>query len=330
MSSSLQTILLKRSSVANKQPQTTDLQLGELALNTHDGRLFWKYNSGSLDIISEAVTKAYTQATYVAQNPTISPGTATKISYSSNGLVIGGTTLTVSDLPSIPWSQITAGSTPNTLNGYGISDAQPALGFIPVQQGYGTYPSSNVVYVGFNNNTNQLTVKVNSGDFGSTWPINISGTSGSSIPAGAVMYFALQSPYVAPPGWLLANGAALNISTYSNLYAALGTQFNVSGTASTQFNVPDLRGVFIRGYDNGAGLDPGRVFGSYQADMFASHNHLTPTTNGVAQSPPREVAGNSGDGYDYVDSAGPSAPVSTTGGVETRPKNVALLACIKY
>ena len=75
-----------------------------------------------------------------------------------------------------------------------------------------------------------------------------------------------------PPGWILANGAAISRTTYSDLYAKIGTWFG-AGDGSSTFNVPDLRGVVVRGYDDGRGLDPGRVFGWFQDDAFQGHEH---------------------------------------------------------
>ena len=59
------------------------------------------------------------------------------------------------------------------------------------------------------------------------------------------------------------DGRALSKTTYSNLYALIGTTYG--GTeAGTTFNIPDKRGVVTRGWDHGRGLDPSRTFGSYQ------------------------------------------------------------------
>ena len=84
------------------------------------------------------------------------------------------------------------------------------------------------------------------------------------IPSGAVMYFAGQT---APTGWLKANGAAVSRTTYAALFAAIGTTYGAGDGRST-FNLPDLRGEFIRGWDDGRGVDTGRVFGSAQGDAI--------------------------------------------------------------
>jgi microcystin-dependent protein len=134
---------------------------------------------------------------------------------------------------------------------------------------------------------------------------------------GTIIFHAKNTP---PAGYLKANGAAVSRATYADLFAEIGTTFG-SGDGVNTFNLPDLRGVFVRGWDDGRGYDSGRAFGSYQADEFKSHTHLSYSSPGTGQ------------GYTGVNSVQQSAgseATSTTGGSETRPKNVALLACIKY
>jgi microcystin-dependent protein len=75
-----------------------------------------------------------------------------------------------------------------------------------------------------------------------------------------------------PTGSLLCNGQAVNRTTYASLFALIGTSYG-SGDGSTTFNVPDLRGVTLRGLDESRGLDPSRGLGTYQADAYASHAH---------------------------------------------------------
>jgi microcystin-dependent protein len=149
--------------------------------------------------------------------------------------------------------------------------------------------------------------------------LEIAGVSTTGVPSGAVMTFAMNA---APTGWLKANGAAVSRTTYAALFSAIGTTFGV-GNGSTTFNLPDLRGEFMRGWDDGRGVDTGRVFGSAQADEFKSHTHTVPTnTNNFSASSGRVVNGANMPGTDPVTSA--------TGGTETRPRNIALLACIKF
>lgn len=139
----------------------------------------------------------------------------------------------------------------------------------------------------------------------------------SAIEPGMIGFTAEQNP---PAGWLERNGAAISRTAYAALFAKIGTTFG-AGNGTTTFNLPDARGTFDRGWDHGRGYDPGRAFGSYQADMFASHSHTIYSTGsgGGASSP---AIGNG---------QWPTAsPTSVEGGSETRPKNVAFLPIIKY
>lgn len=136
----------------------------------------------------------------------------------------------------------------------------------------------------------------------------------AATPSGAVMAFAMNS---APTGWLKCNGAAVSRTTYANLFAAIGTTFG-AGDGSTTFNVPELRGEFVRGWDDGRGIDSGRSFGSYQADELKSHTHgIRYGSTGASTYSADPDDGNS------------IAQTEATGGSETRPRNVALLYCIK-
>lgn len=141
---------------------------------------------------------------------------------------------------------------------------------------------------------------------------------------GEVSYFAMQN---APSGWLKANGAEVSRSTYADLFAAIGTRFG-AGNGSTTFNLPDLRGEFIRGWDDGRGVDAGRSFGSFQADEFRSHNHpLIGNDRGTIGS---QLFASGLYQDDAERAASDPDSIGYRGGDETRPRNVALLACIKY
>jgi microcystin-dependent protein len=145
--------------------------------------------------------------------------------------------------------------------------------------------------------------------------------AGGGVPAGSIIYHAANT---APTGFIKANGAAVSRSTYSDLFTAIGTTFGV-GDGSSTFNVPDLRGEFLRGWDDSRGIDTGRIFGSAQADELKSHNHsinvrYSATFNGG------HVSANSLGG----NSQNLGSSIASTGGSETRPRNIALLACIKY
>lgn len=86
-----------------------------------------------------------------------------------------------------------------------------------------------------------------------------------TTPPGAVMPFATDkqpSRY-----WLYCDGRAVSRTTYSSLFAVIGTTYG-AGNGSTTFNLPDYRGAFIRGLDSGRGLDGGRRLGTLQGDAI--------------------------------------------------------------
>lgn len=144
----------------------------------------------------------------------------------------------------------------------------------------------------------------------------------TGIPSGTVAHFAMSS---APTGWVKANGSALSRTAYADLFSAIGTTFG-AGDGSTTFNVPDLRGEFLRGLDDGRGIDLGRTLGSAQENTIQSHNHpiVTVGTPGSGSSTGMSSISN-GSLVGTV-----TMYISANGSSETRPRNVSLLACIKY
>lgn len=86
---------------------------------------------------------------------------------------------------------------------------------------------------------------------------------------GMVAAFAMSW---APAGWLKCNGAAVSRTTYARLFSWLGTLYG-AGDGSTTFNLPDMRGLFPRAWDDGRGMDPGRALGVYQDISLQSHAH---------------------------------------------------------
>lgn len=147
-----------------------------------------------------------------------------------------------------------------------------------------------------------------------------------AVPSGAVQYFAMNTP---PTGWLKANGAAISRTTYSALFDAIGTTFG-AGDGSTTFDLPDLRGEFLRGWDDGRGVDSGRSFGTAQGDAFQQHTHPVPSTGNYyyheGSSTALHTTGGNTLRAGQIAAPGASGRTST----ETRPRNVALLACIKF
>ena len=153
----------------------------------------------------------------------------------------------------------------------------------------------------------------------------------SVAPTGSIIMF---GGTIAPSGWLICDGSSYPQATYSNLYAVIGSAY---GTSGSNFNVPDFRGIFPRGVDNGAGNDPdttsrtaqntggntGDNVGSLQTDAFTTHNHAL-------------SLGWDGNGGPYInyftgDDTSSAAPGTSTAGTssETRPINLYVNFIIK-
>ena len=161
------------------------------------------------------------------------------------------------------------------------------------------------------------------------------------VPSGTVLYFAGQT---APAGWLKANGAAVSRTAYAALFAAIGTTYGV-GDGRNTFNLPDLRGEFIRGWDDGRGVDTPRLMGSAQVDAVRQHYHgigyISPNNDDGAfvvrnwtTAEQQNLQFINGNGNSAIRTLSASSNLGTTNAIddaagETRPRNVALLAIIK-
>jgi hypothetical protein len=233
-------------------------------------------------------------------------------------------------------SAIDIGSSSNAYGRKFVSATDPALS-ASVCDGdiwYDTTNASGSTVLGSVGSANQIIYKDSSNTATGSNNLTFDGTnlsvngsvisSSSGVPTGAVFHFAAST---APAGYLKANGNTVpnGVGTvqgvtadFSALYAILGSTYGSAG------KLPDLRGQFIRTWaDDGTTYDSGRTFGSTQDDDFKSHSHsyTYSNLNNVKRYPFSSGDTNSGGGTTSTDSQG---------GTETRPRNIALLACIKY
>jgi len=179
----------------------------------------------------------------------------------------------------------------------------------------------------------------------------------AGVPSGAVFCIAVAS---VPSGYLECNGAAVSRTTFAALFAVIGEEYG-AGNGSSTFNVPDLRGEFIRGFDNGRGVDNNRSIASSQSDQNDSHTHsfsattsnksltgevkkiaetfagsgeatgvFTKTSSIVAGATPSRVD-SSPSGSFSMDASHTHTLSGSTGsqGGEARPRNIAMMYVIK-
>ncbi len=185
---------------------------------------------------------------------------------------------------------------------------------------------------------------------------NLSFSIVQGVPSGAVFCIAVAS---VPSGYLECNGQSVSRTTFAALFAVIGTQYGNQN--STTFRVPDLRGEFIRGFDNGRGVDNNRNIGSNQGSQHPQHNHAVSASSSSSVNDSghnhRVRVGTSGSGGGNVsdrDSQSPGNFVSnqienattgisvststsisqsnrggTSNSSETRPRNIAMMYVIK-
>lgn len=167
-------------------------------------------------------------------------------------------------------------------------------------------------------------------------------TPSSIVPPGSIVAFAMATP---PPGFFKANGAAVSRITYGALFAQIGTSYGAGDGVNT-FNLPDLRGTFLRGWDDSRGLDANRGLGTLQGSQNASHTHGASSdvqgahSHGIWPIALNITTGQGGGHYSVGASLSANSgsagahnhniTVDASGGIEARPVNVAMVYCIKY
>jgi microcystin-dependent protein len=172
-----------------------------------------------------------------------------------------------------------------------------------------------------------------------------------TAPAGAIAFVCQNT---APTGWIKANGATISRTAYSALFTAVGTTFG-AGDGSTTFKLPDLRGYFPRGWDDAAGVDTGRSFGTSQqgtylrtmmndytdsdsattsVNFFVGMSHSNPDDVQTTGVPSPLLGGGASFGGAMYDNASTANHNNNAGfnarWIRVRPANLALLAVIKF
>lgn len=147
----------------------------------------------------------------------------------------------------------------------------------------------------------------------------------NAVPAGSVQAYAGPVP---PAGWLLCDGSNVSRTTYAKLFAAIGTTWGV-GDGSTTFKLPDLRGEFVRGLDQGRGVDTGRTLGSSQPASSVNARPDKGASNEIVVTGQNIEAGPS-QGSAVWPSTSTTAPAQSISSFSVRPRNVAMNYIIKF
>jgi len=162
----------------------------------------------------------------------------------------------------------------------------------------------------------------------------------SPVPTGLILPYAANAPIALPSGYLECDGSTVSQGTYANLFAVIGSTYNIGGEGPSDFRLPDLRGYFIRGFGTNSDGTASAAFGTKQADAFQGHRHPTtqPTSYNINAGGPITLTS-----YSIAQGGGGNFPLLITGdanisdGVngtprtasETRPRNIAMRYLIK-
>ncbi|WP_275927147.1 phage tail protein [Pseudomonas sp. 3MA1] len=142
----------------------------------------------------------------------------------------------------------------------------------------------------------------------------------SSLPVGSMVAFPRAS---VPPGFLEIDGSVKSSAAYPDLAAYLGTTFNRGDEGAGNFRLPESRGEFLRGWDHGRGVDSGRALSSWQADELKAHDHTLEGSINFTYT--QNADGN----FKPFKNGASTYKTGATGGGETRPRNLAVMWCIK-
>jgi len=173
----------------------------------------------------------------------------------------------------------------------------------------------------------------------------------SALPVGSIVAFPVDAP---PPGFLELDNSVKSSATYPDLSAYLGGKFNKGDEGVGNFRLPEARGEFLRGWDHGRGVDAGRGLGSLQSMQAEGHSHVTGVNDTAAVASIQSArgmgagAGSWPYGAEAIGIAGTNSvstnttyypsgedswlktgPAISLGTGETRPRNIAVMWCIK-
>jgi len=156
------------------------------------------------------------------------------------------------------------------------------------------------------------------------------------MPVGSILMF--PGPLVKlPHGWFECNGYEYDIADYGDLFDIIGYTYGTPSVLS-KFKLPDLRGYFVRGLQtstNSSSLDYGRSLGNIQEDLIKTHQHASTGNKSLVETGGTTLS-------QWQNTGTPAAWAGTVnsdnllqgnnigGGIETRPKNIALIYCIKW
>ena len=157
------------------------------------------------------------------------------------------------------------------------------------------------------------------GDKGPTGDQGPPGGGGDIIVPAGLICWGVQSDDWGQ--WLLCDGRAIDKSIYRDLLLLLNFQWGVDGDGNPK--IPDLRGMFIRGLDNGRGVDPSRELGQQQDHAVGPHGHMLNASGNV---------GSNGSNLEIINKGSnawnPNLIRDMEGVTETRPVNMAFNAFI--
>jgi phage-related tail fiber protein len=163
----------------------------------------------------------------------------------------------------------------------------------------------------------------------------------SMLPVGSIVAFPGDTP---PVGFLELDNSVKSSALYPDLSAYLAGKFNRGDEGVGNFRLPESRGEFLRGWDHGRGVDAGREIGTAQAEAFKAHNHRYFDSTAATMDPAGAWQAGTINGASAVISAGAflsgvdgglamqmvnAINTVNTGGNETRPRNMAVMWCIK-
>lgn len=162
----------------------------------------------------------------------------------------------------------------------------------------------------------------------------------SALPVGSVIAFPVNK---VAPGFLEMDGSVKSAAAYPDLATFLGGAFNKGDEGAGNFRLPESRGEFLRGWDHGRGVDAGRAVGSMQLDSLQGFRMETlRTKSGAAWGNDDQGAGDPAPGPPLGTVTPGTRPRNLTGafvsdgvngvprvGSETRPRNMAVMWCIK-